>query len=134
MKKIVPTVLFVLVVSVVCVVLFLQNRHSRVAADAIDCTKTFVKPVPVEWTGKIIAQMVSGTQYGIEKVPADKENPYFYASQDPDKAFLENKSVGLEGMVTVKGNWTGTTDAYRNTIFGRCVPSVDILSIVELKN
>ncbi len=102
--------------------------------DTEDCNKTFDKPIDVEWTGEVIAQMVSGTVYGIKKTPEDKENPYFYAGrldEDINKAWEDKKEVGLSGLVRVKGKWVGITDAYRNTIFGRCVPNVLIESIVQ---
>lgn len=98
-----------------------------------DCNEEFAKPIDVDWEGKIIATMISETQYGIERIPPDKKYIYFYAGQDPDKAWAEKKNVGLEGKVRVKGRWVGITDAYKNTIFGRCVPDVEITTIENIK-
>lgn len=92
------------------------------------CVKNYDKPIPVEWTGKVIALFVSGTQYGIEKIPADTENPYFYAYQDVDTT----KYVDYQGVVKIKGNATGITDAYYNSMFGGCVEEVEIVSMEKL--
>src|SRR3989344_4450579 len=101
------------------------------------CEKTFDEPIDVSWEGKVIGQMVSGTQYGILKLPEDKENPYFYAGihdEEINEAILQKRAdVGLTGIVRVKGKWIGITAAYRNTIFdGKCVPYVKIESIEQI--
>lgn len=99
------------------------------------CVQKLAKPIEVEWEGEVIAQMVSGTQYGIRKTPEDKENPYFYAGFPDDKVdqvWAVKKEAGLTGLVRVKGQFVGITDAYKNTIFGRCVPHVRIDTIVKL--
>lgn len=97
-----------------------------------DCNRDYAKPIDVNWEGEVIAKMVSETQYGIKRIPPDKKYPYFYAGQDPDKAWAEKKNIGLEGKVRVIGKWVGITDAYKNSIFGRCVPDVEIVSIEKI--
>ncbi len=86
---------------------------------------TFDKPVDVVWEGEIITSFVSGTDYGIKKIPKDKDFPYFYAYTGDEVA------TWLEGNVEVKGKWTGITCAYQNTVFGRCVPDVEVEEITE---
>lgn len=99
----------------------------------IPCAIMYDKPTDIEWTGEVVARFLSGVDYAVKKIPEDKEYAYFYAGhQDFDKAWEEKKEVGLEGLVKVKGKLVGMTDAYRNTIFGGCVPWVRIESIVEI--
>lgn len=120
----------VILASLVVIVVFVFIVFKVVKKD---CSEEFAKPIDVDWEGKIIAQMGSGTLYGIERIPPDKKYVYFYAGQDIDKAFAEKKNVGLEGKVRVKGKWIGITDGYKNTIFGRCVPHVEITTIENIK-
>jgi len=87
---------------------------------------TFDKPIDVTWEGKIIAIFHSGTDYGIEINPKDKDYPFFYAYTG-DKA-----NVATEGNLRITGKWTGITCAYQNTIFGRCVPDVEVEKIERL--
>lgn len=123
MKKIlIITVLVLVVVSIFVAQKFIKR----------DCNRDYAKPIDIDWEGEVIAQMVSGTQYGIKRIPPNEKYPYFYAGQDPDKAWAENKNVGLDGKVRVVGKWVGITDAYKNSIFGRCVPDVRIMSIEKI--
>ena len=87
---------------------------------------TFDNPIDVVWEGKIIATFVSGSDYGIKKIPEDKDFPYFYAWINSD-AFPEH--VAMDGVVEVTGKWTGITCAYQNTVFERCVPDVEVKEI-----
>lgn len=102
-----------------------------------DCNRDFAKPIDVEWEGEVIANMLGGTAYGVKRIPPDKKYPLFYAGpteENIDKLLSENKNLGLEGKVRVKGRWVGITDAYKNTIFGSCVPDVIIEFIEPLNN
>ena len=99
------------------------------------CEKTFDEPIDVTWEGEVIALLVSGVDYGIKKIPEDAEYPYFYAGrteEEFDRVWEAKKEVGLQGNVRVKGKWVGITSAYRNSIFGRCVPHVMIESIENI--
>lgn len=87
---------------------------------------TFDEPINVKWKGKIIAYFQSGKDYGIKKIPEDKNFPFFYAGNYSD-AFPEH--VALDGTVEVTGKWTGITCAYQNTVFKRCVPDVEVREI-----
>jgi len=87
------------------------------------CEKTFDEPIDINWSGNVISHMVSGEAYGIRKVPPDQENPLFYACCG------DSNHQWLSGQVRVEGKWTGITCGYKNSIFGRCVPEVDIEKI-----
>ncbi|MBU0570223.1 hypothetical protein KKB40_05640 [Patescibacteria group bacterium] len=101
-----------------------------------DCEIIYEEPVEIVWEGEIIAQMISGAQYGIKKIPEDKDIPYFYAgiSGDIDEAIInKRKDVGLTGNVRVEGKLIGITATYRNSIFdGLCVPQVIIEKIEQI--
>lgn len=88
---------------------------------------TFNKPIDIVWQGKIISTMVSGSDYGIKKIPEDKNFPFFYAYTGNE---LNDR---LEGNVKVDGKWKGITCAYENTIFNRCVPDVEVINIEKTK-
>lgn len=86
--------------------------------------REFFKPIDVIWRGKIISTMAGGSCIGLE---GDFDN-YSKAM-----ACLENSDSNelwkFEGIVTVAGKWLGITCAYKNTIFGECVPDVRIENI-----
>ena len=126
-KHIVAITVILTTLILIIVITFVVFRNIK-----RDCNRDYAKPIEVNWEGEVIAKMVSETQYGIKRIPSNKKYPYFYAGQDPDKAWVEKKNVGLEGKVRVKGKWIGITDAYKNSIFGRCVPSVEIISIEKI--
>lgn len=86
----------------------------------------FFKPVGVVWRGKIISTMSGGACVGLE---GDFSNYSQAMACFPDKD--SNELWNLEGAVTVTGKWLGITCAYRNTIFGECVPDVVIESIEQ---
>ena len=102
----------------------LDNNHK--ASIWISDEREFFKPIDVVWRGKIISTMASGSCIGLE---GDFDN-YSQAmaclpNSDP------NELWNLEEVVTISGKWTGITCAYKNTIFGECVPDVVIKSIEQ---
>jgi len=103
----------------------LAKRTEFVGKD--DKEVSFNKPIEVDWEGRIIANLMGGIDYGLKRVPEDKDFPFFYAYTGNDS------NAGLEGKVRVKGKWTGITCAYQNTVFGRCVPDVKVEEIGEIK-
>lgn len=83
--------------------------------------KTFTTPRNVQWTGEIIGVVSGGSCVGIKGNFSGY--PAFLAClPDIYGTGLSNYS----GIVTVNGKWSGITCAYRNTIFGSCVPDVVI--------
>ena len=86
--------------------------------------KEFYKPIDVVWRGEVISTMAGGSCIGLK---GEFDN-YHWAL-----ACLENAGSSelwkFEGTVTVTGKWLGITCAYKNTIFGECVPDVRIESI-----
>ena len=76
-----------------------------------------------------MASMMSGQAFGIKRASESKEYPMFFACCLPE----EKRNPYLEGTVKVTGEWTGITCAYANTIFGQCVPDVDISKIEAVK-
>jgi len=108
---------------------FEENNQSTTPDDDgfdCECEEEFEEPIDVIWSGRIFANLVGGIDYGIEKLPKDEEYPVFYAGQPLD---VDESRQWLSGRVEVRGKWTGITCAYRNTIFGRCVPYVEIENI-----
>ncbi len=98
------------------------------------CEETFEKPIDVVWTGNVFAFMQSGEAFGIERTPKNEQYPVFFAcciegKMENDKWIIDH----IRGKVKITGKWTGITCAYKNTIFGRCVPDVDIEKIEELE-
>ncbi len=90
--------------------------------------KEFFKPVDVVWRGKIISTMAGGSCVGLE---GEFGNYRQAMACLPEARLLEDASElwKFEGMVTITGKWLGITCAYKNTIFGECIPDVTIESI-----
>ncbi len=86
--------------------------------------KEFSKPIDIVWRGEIISTMAGGSCVGL-KGEFDKYDLAMACLSDANSDELWK----LEGIVTVSGKWLGITCAYKNTIFGECVPNVDIESI-----
>lgn len=102
-----------------------------------NCEKTFDKPIDVVWTGNVFAYMSSGANLAIERVPENKEYPLFSAccidTVKENGDWIIPPETWITGKVKVTGKWLGITCTYVNTIFGRCVPDVDIEKIEEIK-
>ncbi len=83
----------------------------------------FSEPIDIVWHGEIISTMVSGLCVGLK---GDFDgHTFFMACLDDDRGELWD----LQGQVTIKGKWVGNTCAYKNTVFGGCVPDVLIEKI-----
>lgn len=86
--------------------------------------KEFSKPVDVVWRGEIISTMAGGSCLGLKGV---------FDDYDLAMACLSDVSSDelwkFEGAVAITGKWLGITCAYKNTIFGECVPNVEIEKI-----
>lgn len=102
--------------------------------------KDFLKPIDVVWRGEIISTMVSGSCMGL-KGEFDKYRRAMACLSNTDSDDrAESEEVlrpegrmyelwKFEGEVTITGKWLGITCAYKNTIFGECVPDIMIESI-----
>ena len=88
--------------------------------------KEFSKPVDVVWRGEIISTMASGSCVGL-KGEFGKYDLALACLSDTNSSELWN----FEGVVTVTGKWLGITCAYKDTIFGECVPDVSIEKIYK---
>jgi len=86
--------------------------------------KEFLKPIDIIWRGEIISTMASGSCIGLR---GEFDNYRQAIACFPNKG--SNELWKFEGMVTVTGKWLGITCAYKNTIFGECVPDVRIENI-----
>lgn len=86
--------------------------------------KDFFKPIDVVWRGEIISTMTSGSCIGLK---GEFDNYRQAMACLPDKH--SNELWKLEGIVTVTGKWLGIACAYKNTVFGECVPDVIIENI-----
>ncbi len=86
--------------------------------------KEFFKPVDVVWRGEIISTMAGGSCVGL-KGKFDNYSQAIACFPHADS----NELWKFERMVTVTGKWLGITCAYKNTIFGECVPNVSIENI-----
>ena len=98
-----------------------NNIKARIWTNA---EKDFLKPIDVVWRGEIISTMVSGSCIGL-KGEFDKYRWAMACLADEQSSELWQ----FEGPVTVAGKWLGITCAYKNTIFGECVPNIRIESI-----
>lgn len=88
--------------------------------------KVFLEPINIVWNGEIISTMVSGSCIGLK---GDFDN-YSRAMACFDQPHLI-ELWQFEGPVTITGKWLGITCAYKNTIFGECVPDVRIETIMS---
>ena len=86
--------------------------------------KEFSKPIDVVWRGEIISIMSGGSCLGM-KGEFDDYDLAMVCLPDVDSGGLWK----FEGVVTVTGKWLGITCAYKNTIFGECVPDIRIENI-----
>ena len=86
--------------------------------------KEFSEPKNVVWRGEIISTMAGGSCMGMY---GEFDNYHWAVVCLPDTN--SNELWKFEGVVTVTGKWLGITCAYKNTIFGECVPDVSIENI-----
>ncbi|HXV26562.1 MAG TPA: hypothetical protein VD862_00825 [Candidatus Paceibacterota bacterium] len=85
----------------------------------------FPEPVPVAWEGDVVGVMDGGQAYAVERT----DDSRFYA----DVSMLGGDP--LDGEYRFSGDWTGTTCAYRNTVFmGQCVPEMTVRSVEPLRS
>ncbi len=90
--------------------------------------KEFAKPVDIVWQGEVISTMAGGSCLGL-KGEFDKYSFATVCLPEGDSGELWK----FGGMVTITGKWLGITCAYKNTIFGECVPEVNIEKIESLQ-
>ena len=88
--------------------------------------KEFSKPIDVVWRGEVISTMAGGSCIGLK---GEFDNYDWAVACLPNMD--SNELWKFEGIVTVTGKWLGITCAYKNTIFGECVPDVSIESISQ---
>lgn len=81
--------------------------------------KDFSEPIDVVWRGEVISTMAGGACVGL-KGEFDKYDLAMACLSDINSSELWK----IEGTVTITGKWLGITCAYKNTIFGECVPEV----------
>ena len=86
--------------------------------------KEFFKPIDVVWRGEIISTMAGGSCIGMKGGFDNYSKAMACFSDEHPKELWK-----FEGVVTVTGKWLGITCAYKNTVFGECVPSVGIENI-----
>lgn len=86
--------------------------------------KEFSKPIDVVWRGQIISTMAGGSCVGL-KGAFDK----YDLAMACFLSIASNDLWNFEGVVTVTGKWLGITCAYKDTIFGECVPEVVVENI-----
>lgn len=100
-----------------------QNNNSK-AMIWSGVEREFFKPIEVVWRGKIISTMAGGSCVGLEGEFGNYRQSLACLKNADSKELWK-----LEGVVTVTGKWLGITCAYKNTIFGECVPDVRIENI-----
>lgn len=118
----------VLLVAVVTIIHFvgIENQPARLAPGTNHKSDevVFETPRKISWPGTIISITGGGTGYAIQLIEPENSDSDFMA------VWPNNSSLILSGRVMVNGYWTGTTCAYRYTLFsGRCVPEVEIETI-----
>lgn len=114
---------------------FFMNREAHVpnvAADiggAVNEEKEFHQPIDIVWKGRITSVMSGGSCIGLEG-QFDNYSKFIACLTDANSRELFKYS----GEVTVTGKWLGITCAYKNTIFGECIPEVEIGEIKAARN
>lgn len=99
-------------------------RQAAILDTAVNREQAFDVPLPANWNGRVIGILEGGRAYAIER----EDGRRFYAS------VADMPATALQGRVSVRGLWLGTTCAYRNTVFsGSCVPDVQARSIKPLE-
>ncbi len=83
--------------------------------------KEFSEPIDIVWRGEVISTMAGGSCMGLK---GDFSNYQWAVACLPN--MNSSELWKFEGVVTVTGKWLGITCAYKNTIFGECVPDVSI--------
>lgn len=102
-------------------------NNSAFFKDSVDAEvkeEEFNEPVNIVWTGKITSVMSGGFCLALEG-GFDGHNQILACLPETSSYNF----LGLSGEVTVIGRWLGITCAYENTIFGECVPDVEVESI-----
>jgi hypothetical protein len=83
--------------------------------------KEFPEPIDIAWKGKIISVMAGGSCAGIEGQFGDYSKAMVCLADSASDEL--NK---YSGELNISGKWLGITCAYKNTIFGECVPIVEV--------
>ncbi len=102
------------------------NEMQAALDKACECEKDFKKPYPIEWSGYVMAVFLSGEAIGVKRFDQNAKYKQFMVITNG----LYN---GGGDKVKIKGDMTGMTCAYYNTIFGECVPHVIANSIEIIK-
>jgi len=91
------------------------------------CETRFKKSYPIDWSGKIIANFVSGDDIGVKRYDQNAKYKEFYVIGNG----LYNRNLG--NNVRIQGKLVGLTCAYGNTVFGECVGEVEAEKITAIK-
>ena len=77
---------------------------------------------PVSWSGQLSSVFVGGLDAALV---LDKRFGFY------DKVYLRDANVSMTTgqHVQIDGEWLGWTCAYARTVFGQCVPEVQVRSI-----
>ena len=81
--------------------------------------KTYSQPRTIRWRGEIISTMAGGSCIGVR---GDFSGFTAFLACLPD--VYGTALWNYSGTVTITGKWIGITCAYKNTVFGSCVPDV----------
>lgn len=118
----------ILLIAVATIIHFVgvENQPARIAPETEYASEevTFETPKKISWSGTITSITGGGTGYAIQFIEPEGSDSDFLAIWPNDSTLI------LSGRVVVNGYWTGTTCAYRYTLFsGRCVPEIEIETI-----
>ena len=91
-----------------------------------DCETTFVNPIPVSFSGEVIATFMSGAGLGVVKNEKTSGLNQFFVYT------LEEEIKDFGDAVKIDGRLIGITCAYANTVFGECVGEVEAETITAL--
>ena len=123
-----PMLMIVAVVAVGIMLGTFQARAPMTASelDAFAPTETvFPEPQQIDWTGQVFGIFAGGEGLAVRLDGTGRE---FQAYMKPGVL----SSVPY-GPVRIKGNWTGISCAYANTVFsGKCTPMVEVDDIMAL--
>ncbi len=122
--------LVILLLILIIVLVFNVTKQNHITAliaggtNAVSGEEEYSEPVDIVWSGRVTAVMSGGSCIGVEG-KFDKYSKFMACLSD----VYSNKLQNYSGEVKITGKWLGVTCAYKNTIFGKCVPDVEIQEI-----
>lgn len=126
-RALIATILVVTAAGVVLGSMEVRAPMTASELDAIAPVETvFPQPQAIAWDGAVFGILAGGEGLAVRMLDTGRE----FQVYAPDNQLA---SVS-EGTIRIRGNWTGISCAYANTVFsGRCTPTVDIVILEPIQ-